>query len=167
METSFSPFLVQAFSVNCKLIFQQIPHSGEWKLIFWLAETIQYLKYPFHWNQFFHLLEVYFKWILHYSQWQGIFFLFLLDETVFLIFFQILIRMEVAFRSSKIAFFKEYFILASGNRCSINYKLCRFIWIFFSWWTQFLKLGANQFFSIFSIPNSGRSFRASGNHYSK
>ena len=96
-----------------------------------------------------------------------IFFLFLLDETVFLIFFQILIRMEVAFRSSKIAFFKEYFILASGNRCSINYKLCRFIWIFFSWWTQFLKLGVNQFFSIFSIPNSGRSFRASGNHYSK
>ena len=60
-----------------------------------------------------------------------IFFLFLLDETVFLIFFQILIRMEVALRSSKIAFFKEYFILASGNRCSINYKLCPFIRIFF------------------------------------
>ena len=32
-------------------------------------------------------------------------------------FIQILIQMEVAFRSSEIAFFKESFILASGNRC--------------------------------------------------
>ena len=47
--------------------------------------------------------------------------LFLLKETVFFIlFFQILTRMEVAFRSSEIAFFKESFILASGNGFSIN-----------------------------------------------
>ena len=57
--------------------------------------------------------------------------LFLLEETVFFLFFQILIRMEVAFRSNEIAFFKESFILASGNGFSINYKLCAFIRIFF------------------------------------
>ena len=45
-------------------------------------ETIlcQYLKYPFHWKWFFHLLEIYFKRILYYSQWQRIFFL---KETIF------------------------------------------------------------------------------------
>ena len=46
-------------------------------------------------------------------------------------FFQILTRMEVAFRSSEIAFFKVSFILASGNGFSINYKLSGFIWSFF------------------------------------
>ena len=44
---------------------------------------------------------------------------------------QILIRMEVAFWSSEIAFFKESLILASGNGFSINYKLCAFIRSFF------------------------------------
>ena len=118
----------------------------------------QYLTYLFHWKQFFHLLEIYFKQILYYSQWQRIFFLvetiffhshffgnhyrnyrrqyfkkilFLLEETVFFILFSILIRMEVAFRSSEIAFFKESFVLASGNGFSINYKLCAFIRSFF------------------------------------
>ena len=119
-----------------------------------------YLKYPFHWKQFFHRLEIYFKRILYYSQWQRIFclvetiffhsdnfenhycnksganiflkILFLLKEAVFFIFFfQILIRMEVTFRSSEIEFFKEFFILSSGNRFSINYKLCTFIRSFF------------------------------------
>ena len=103
---------------------------------FWLVETtlFQYLKYPFHWKQFFHLLQIYFKRILDYSQWQRI---FCLVETIFfnsqiseaiiairgrpifkkkfiisargnrfLQFVQILIRMEVAFRSSEIVFFK-------------------------------------------------------------
>ena len=56
---------------------------------------------------------------------------FLLEETVFFLFFQILTRMEVAFRSSEIAFFKVSFILASGNGFSINYKLSGFIWSFF------------------------------------
>ena len=42
-------------------------------------------------------------------------------------FFQILIRMEVVFRSSEIAFFKESFILSCENGFSINYKLCAFI----------------------------------------
>ena len=32
-------------------------------------------------------------------------------------------RMEVAFQYSEIAFFKESFILAGGNRFSINYKI--------------------------------------------
>ena len=39
--------------------------------------------------------------------------------------------MEVAFQSSEIAFFKESFVLASGNGFSINYKLCAFIQSFF------------------------------------
>ena len=69
-----------------------------------------------------------------------------------------LIRMEVAFRSSEIAFFKESFILASGNGFSINYKFCAFIRSFFFWWEKLLTLGVNQFPSIFSIPNSGSSF---------
>ena len=77
METISLTFLVKAFSVYfyCKLIFQQILRSGQSELIFLLVETIlfQYLKYPFHWKQFFHLLQMYFKRILHYSQWQWIF----------------------------------------------------------------------------------------------
>ena len=50
-----------------------IPASG--KLIFWLVETIsfQFRKYFFYWKQFFHLLEIYFKPILYYGQWQQIF----------------------------------------------------------------------------------------------
>ena len=40
-------------------------------------------------------------------------------------------RIEVAFRSSEIVFFKESFILASGSGFSINYKLCAFIRSFF------------------------------------
>ena len=82
--------------------------------------------------------------------------LFLLEETVFFILFSILIRMEVAFRSSEIAFFKESFILASGNGFPIDYKLL--FGAFFCWWTQFLKLSEKQFSSIFSLPNSGSSF---------
>ena len=33
VETNFFPFLGKAFPVQCKLIFQQILHSGQWKLI--------------------------------------------------------------------------------------------------------------------------------------
>ena len=40
----------------------------------------------------------------------------MLEETVFFNFFQALIRMKVAFRSSEVAFFKESFILASGKQ---------------------------------------------------
>ena len=85
--------------------------------------------------------------------------LFLLEKTVFFkFFFQILIQMEEAFRSSEIAFFKESFILASGNGFSINYKLCAFNRSFFSLVDTILKLDLNQFSSIFSIPNSASSF---------
>ena len=65
--------------------------------------------------------------------------------------------MEEAFRSSEIAFFKESFILADGNGFSINYKLCVFIRIFFLLVDTILKLGVNQFSSIFYIPNSAIS----------
>ena len=101
------------------------------------------------------------KQILYYSQRQQIFYLvetiffhshFFLETIIvirrrpiflknifisasrnrFFPFFQ-MIRMELAFRSSEIAFFKESFILASGNGFSINYKLCVFIRSFFCW----------------------------------
>ena len=66
--------------------------------------------------------------------------------------------MEEAFHSSEIAFFKESSILASGNEFSINYKLCAFIRSFLLLVDTILKLGVNEFSSIFSIPNSASSF---------
>ena len=147
-------------------------------------ETIlfEFLKYPL-------LIFLYYSKdiVLDYSQWQRIFCLvetmffhshffetiiairgrpqcflkiwFLLEEIVFFNFFQILIRMEVAFRSNEITCFEESFILASGNGFLINYKtLCFYSEFFFFWWTKFLKLGVNQFSSIFSNPNSGSIF---------
>ena len=75
-------FMPVYFSSSENVVLKQILHSGHWKRIFRLVETIlfQYLKYPFHWKQFFHLLEIYFKRILYYSQWQRI---FCLLETIF------------------------------------------------------------------------------------
>ena len=57
------------FSSSENVVLKQIFHSGQWKRIFRLVETIlfQYLKYYFHWKRFFHLLEIYFKGILYYS----------------------------------------------------------------------------------------------------
>ena len=65
------------------------------------------------------------------------------------LFFQALIRMEVAFRSSEIAFFRKSFVLASGNGFLINCKL----------------YALNLFSSIFFIPNLTAEvvFPASGN----
>ena len=107
--------------------------------------SFQYLKYPFHWKLFFYLLEIYFKQILYNSQWwwiscllETIFFhsdlfgnyycnwrrVIFFKKLLFLVlqrkpfssfFFQILPRMEVAFRFSEMAFLKGSFILASGN----------------------------------------------------
>ena len=193
-EPIFFTFLVKAFSVQCKIIFQQIFYSGQWKLIFCVVETIlfQYLKHTFHWRQFFHLLEIYFKQILQpvatdfqfsgndilsftfvqmpSSQLEGgqylkKYILFLLGETVFFLFFQILIRMEVAFRSNEIAFFKESFILASGNgfRSITNFVLL--FGFFFCWWTQFLKLGVNQFIKFFLFLTAEAVFPANGNGF--
>ena len=111
--------------------------KSQWKRIFRLVETIlfKFAKYLFHRKQFFHLVEIYFKRILYYSQQQRI---FCLVETIFFhsdffgnhyrnqkksnifkkilflllwrklsssIFFQILTPMEVAFQFSEIAFF--------------------------------------------------------------
>ena len=153
-------------------------------------ETIlfQYLKYPFHWKQFLHLLEIYFKRILYYSQWQRIFSLLetiffqsdffgnhycnqreanifknilisaTLEEPFSSVFFQILTQMETAFRFSEIAFFKESFILASGNGFSINYKLCAFIRSFFLLVDAMLEISCKPVFFHFSIPNSRSSF---------
>ena len=128
-------------------------------------ETIlcQYLKYPFHWKRFFHLLEIYFKRILYYSQWQRIFFL---KETIFfhshfffetiaeirgtpkflkhlvfarrnrVLFFQALIRMEVAFWSSEIAFFSgnpSFWLVETDFWLTGNFMLL--FGAFLCWWT--------------------------------
>ena len=71
-------FFFFRYSWQLKLIppsVQQILYSGSCKLIFWLVETIwfQFLKYSFYWRQFFHLLEICFKRILYYDQWQRVF----------------------------------------------------------------------------------------------
>ena len=90
------------FSSSGNEILKRILHSGQWKRIFLLVETIlfQYLKYPFHWKQFFHLLEIYFKRILYYSQWQRI---FCLVETIFLfLFIQIFLETIIAIRGRPI-----------------------------------------------------------------
>ena len=64
-------------------------------------------------------------------------------------FFQILTRMEVAFRSSEIGFFKESFILARGNGFSINYKLCAFIRSFFQLVDTMLEIRCKLVFFVF------------------
>ena len=74
------------------------------------------------------------------------------------LFFQILTRMKVAFRFSEIAFFKESFILASRMDFRLITNFVLLFGTFFCWWTQCLKLDANQFSAIFSIPISGSSF---------
>ena len=74
--------------------------------------------------------------------------------------------MEVAFRSSEIAFFKESFILASGNGFSINYKLCAFIRSFFLLVHTIFEIrckpiffaSGNGFFSNASFRRAERDF---------
>ena len=75
------------FSSSGKVVLKRILHSGQWKRIFWLVETIlfQYLKYNFHWKQFFLFLGNNFKRILYQSQSQRI---FCLVETIFRYFSQ-------------------------------------------------------------------------------
>ena len=174
VETIFYPFLVKALSVQCTLIFQQILHSGQQKLLFWPAKTIlfQYLKNSFHWKQFFRnifqtnpllqtvatdflfsgndVLPFTFFWkpllqLVGNQNLKNV--LFLLEEIVFFLLFQIAIRISFSVQSrkfkqqkyllfklpwfSEIKFFKEYFVLASGNGFLINYTLCGFIRSFF------------------------------------
>ena len=54
----YMPF---SFTFSENLVLKQIRHSGQWKLIFWLVETIlfQYIKYTFHWKQLFHHVGIY------------------------------------------------------------------------------------------------------------
>ena len=68
----YQTFMPVFFASSGNVILKRILLSGQWKRIFWLAETIlfQYLKYAFHWKQFFHLLEIYFKRILYYRRSQ-------------------------------------------------------------------------------------------------
>ena len=81
-------------------------------MIFLLVETIlfQYLKCSFHWEQFSHLLEIYYKRILYYSQWQRI---FCLVETIFL-FIQIHLETIITIRGRPK--FLKSIISARGNR---------------------------------------------------
>ena len=54
-------YMPVSFSFSENLVLKQIRHSSQWKLIFWLVETIlfQYLKYTFHWKQLFHHVGIY------------------------------------------------------------------------------------------------------------
>ena len=85
--------------------------------------------------------------------------------------------MKVAFRSSEIVFFKESFILASGNGFSINYKLCVFIRSFFLLVDSIPEIRCKPiffhfFYSFSFFPASGNVFfiecfiPASGNGFS-
>ena len=78
----YQTFIPVSFSSSGNVVLKRILHSGQWKQIFLLVETIlfQHLKYLFHQKQFFHLLEINFKQILFYSQPQRI---FCLVETIF------------------------------------------------------------------------------------
>ena len=52
--------------------------------------------------------------------------------------------------------FKKSFITASVHSVWVNFKPCAFIQMFlFCCWKALLKLGVNQFSSIFWVPNSG------------
>ena len=69
------------------------------------------------------------------------------------LFFQALIRMEVAFRSSEIAFFRESFVLASGNEFLINCELYAFIRSFSLLVDTVLEIRCKPIFFHFLIPN--------------
>ena len=81
------------------------------------------------------------------------------------LFFQALIRMEVAFRSSEIAFFRKSFVLASGNEFLINCKLYAFIRSFSLLVDTILEIRCKPIFFHFLIPNLTVEavFPASGN----
>ena len=93
--------------------------------------------------------------------------LFLVKETVFFIFFKILTRLEVAFRSSEIAFFKKSFILTSGNGFSINLKLWGSIRTFFMLVGSMLEIRSKPiFFKFFKFLTAEAVFPAIGNGFS-
>ena len=75
--------------------------------------------------------------------------------------------MEVAFRSSEIAFFKVSFILAGGKGFSINYKLCAFIRSVFLLVTTMLEIKCNltNFLGFFLFLTAEAVFPASGNEF--
>ena len=73
--------------------------------------------------------------------------------------------MEVAFRSSKIAFFRKSFVLASGNGFFINCKLYAFIRSFSLLVDTILEIRCKPIFFHFFVPNltAEAVFPASGN----
>ena len=76
--------------------------------------------------------------------------------TSFLRFFKFL-TVEAVFLASGDWVFIKSFIRSSVYRFWVKFKPCAFIQLFFfCCWKVLLKLGVNQFSSIFSIPNSGR-----------
>ena len=81
------------------------------------------------------------------------------------LFFQALIRMEVTFRSSETAFFRESFVLASGNEFLINCELYVFIRSFSLLVDTILEIRCKPIFFHFLIPNLTVEafFPASGN----
>ena len=140
-------------------------------------ETIlcKYLKYPFHWKQFF----ISWKYILSESfitvsgngfsfQWRRYSFIHIFfgnhycnqrEAKVFktscicqkklLSFFSGIDSNESSFRSSETAFFRKFFVLASGNGFLINYKLYAFIRTFSLLVETILEIRCKPFFFHF------------------
>ena len=72
--------------------------------------------------------------------------------------------MEVACRSSEIGFFKQSFILASGNGFPINYSLCAFICSFSLLVDAIVEIRCEPIFLPFSLFLIAEAvFRASAN----
>ena len=184
---------LKLFPPSVNLFLQQILYCAQWKLILRLVETIlfQFLKYPFYWKQGFHLVEIHFKHIFYYDQWQQIFCLIkcrpnfkqehyscsfkpfswiFTDIPVSGSSFFRLVEMKILSNPSQRLVYSNFGLISNHI---LQFKA------FFCYW----KAGVNQFSSIFLLPNSGNSFsgyrkriffqcpfikskfRASGNHY--
>ena len=91
----------------------------------------------------------------------------MLVETIFWDFFRYSYEWKQHFPASENGIFIKSFITASVYGFWVNFKPCAFIQsFFFCYWKALLKLGANQFSSMFFVPNSGSSFPANGNGFS-
>ena len=92
--------------------------------------------------------------------------LYLLVETVFS-FSRHWFEWKQLFGTVKLYFSTNasFWVVEMDHRLITNLVLLLLSRAFFCWWTPFLKLGVNQFSSIFSVLNSGSSFSAGGNRF--
>ena len=101
----------------------------------------------------------------HYLKKKKSYFCYCRENRFLQFFFQILTQMEVAFRFSEMPFLKNisFWLVAMDIRLITNFVLL--FEVFICWWTQCLKLGVNQFSSIFPFLTAEVVFPASENGY--